>query len=288
MTGPSIKVIEPKKKVEDPTSLVEPTLEKPATPPISTEPPVVPPIEDKRDKLIESQMAVIKELKQGQQRMEQRLQDLAKPPTPPVPAPTVPTTEEKDKKFWESPSAMIQEEMKTAVEPLYEFVNKMQTGTDYDKAKDLLRDDPTFGPVLIKAESYVDALMEKQEPTIANLKAVIYGIRGAAEMGDLAGLSFKEEAAVAAADLGIVPIVPEVVTPEPPKDVDMSTVPAHLRPSAPTPPTPGAKKRTIDPNDFTENERRLARERGQSLEEYADWLEVPADQVVTTDLGKEK
>ncbi len=288
MTGPraTIKVLEPKEPPV-PTSLEEPTPKKPDTPPISTNEPPNPPTEpDKRDQLIETQNNVIREMRQAQQRLEQRIDQISQPPA--APAVPEPTTAEKDKKFWESPSAMIKEEMKTAVEPLYEFVNEMKSGTDYDRAKALLKEDPTFGPVLIKAESYVDELMKNQEPTIANLKVVLYGIRGAAEMGELDGLSFKEQAANAAADLGIVPTTPVAApteVPTQPTEVDMSTVPAHLKPSAPTPPQ-ASKKRTIDPNKFSENERRLARERGMSLEDYADWLEVPADEVVSTKIGQ--
>jgi hypothetical protein len=65
---------------------------------------------------------------------------------------------------------------------------------------------------------------------------------------------------------------------------DMAT-PPHLRPSAPA--VPGHERPTSPPlRDLTENEARLARERGMTKEAFLSWIDVPADQVVHSKIGR--
>jgi hypothetical protein len=74
--------------------------------------------------------------------------------------------------------------------------------------------------------------------------------------------------------------------PSPQRQERTVTTPAHLRPSAPAVPgaEPGNEKKEL--RTLTENEKRLARERHQSDEQFLAWLDVPPESVVFSTIGK--
>jgi hypothetical protein len=234
---------------------------------------VTEPQDDKRDKIIAAQGRVIQDFESRFQQMEQRLEAATRAPGP--------TTEELDAEFWKNPTSRIRAEMQSAVKPLEEYVKRSRGETEYERLKNKFRHDPKYGPVIDKAEAYVDSLMQNQEPTEQNLRVILYGIRGAAEFGDIDGLSFRDDAVAQATSLGITP----KPTPTEPRPVNQN-IPPHLRPSAP--PAPRGQEPVKQHRELTENERRLAREQGMTEEQYLNWLEVPPENVVTSDIGIKK
>lgn len=237
---------------EQPTAETTPSSE-PSTSPTPDTPPTSTDKEDERDSLLRQQMAIISS-------MRQQLDDLTqKSNAPPVPA--APSQDDLNKKFWEDPVSVIRHEMEAMVAPIKEQLGKTAKKDAYVELKDRFRADPRFKMVIEKAEPYIDQLMAKQQPTEANLQAVIYGIRGAAALGD-------------------VPIQFDDPTPTPtptPKKADPSMLPPHLRPSAPQAPK-GEEKKQV--RQLTELEKRLARENRMSDEEYLQMMELKPEEVV--------
>lgn len=284
MTAPKVELINdpanPKHQAPDqppdtpPTSIDEPE-------PTPTEEPKEPKEPDRRDSIIQTQQAVITEGRERIESLEERLSRLEAGPPP--------SPEEQDKKFWKNPTQTVRDilaaELKDVVAPLTDFARASQHKDAYAEIKDSLRRDPMYKDVLDRAENYVDQTVEinrkaGQEPTAESVKATILSIRGAAAMNMIPGLSFSNDAPV---------------TPKPNEDLTRQDdprmdLPAHLRPTPTTPP------RKQDPNskivervrNATENERRLAKELGMSLEDYFAGQDFRPEEVVNMVLPSEE
>lgn len=196
--------------------------------------------------------------------------------------------DEKNKRFWDNPTAVLQEALDETVKPLREFVTEVKSGTAYDKLRARYAQDPRFKSLFdnAKVAGMIDELMSKNSPTDGAMKAVIFGVRGAIELGEIPGITLetketdeqkkaresKEEDERKRASRG---------------KEDM-TIPPHLRPSSAPGPTREkedarvAKYKEMADN-ADENQRRLARENRMTLEQYFESMDVPALQVVTSD-----
>jgi hypothetical protein len=215
----------------------------------------------KQERIIAAQQSVINDYAAKFESLEKKIEAMTKPPEP--------TSQEKDAKFWSNPTQVLQEQLRQTVEPLVEFKNEYTRAQKLAQIKNQLRQDPQFASVLERAENLVDQLMTGQEPTLASVRAAIYGVRGAAEMGAIEGLSFAEQGQRAMAQQN-APINPP-----------------HVRPSAPN--TPSQKRAAPTEPNLTENERRLAREYGMTPVEYVDWRDNESTKVDDwKELGKEK
>lgn len=197
--------------------------------------------------------------------------------------------DEKNKRFWDNPTAVLQEALDETVKPLREFVTEVKSGTAYDKLRARYAQDPRFKSLFdnAKVAGMIDELMSKNSPTDGAMKAVIFGVRGAIELGEIPGITLetketdeqkkaresKEEDERKRASRG---------------KEDM-TIPPHLRPSSAPGPTREkedarvAKYKEMADN-ADENQRRLARENRMTLEQYFESMDVPALQVVTSDV----
>lgn len=197
--------------------------------------------------------------------------------------------DEKNKRFWDNPTAVLQEALDETVKPLREFVTEVKSGTAYDKLRARYAQDPRFKSLFdnAKVAGMIDELMSKNSPTDGAMKAVIFGVRGAIELGEIPGITLetketdeqkkaresKEEDERKRASRG---------------KEDM-TIPPHLRPSSAPGPTREkedarvAKYKEMADN-ADENQRRLARENRMTLEQYFESLDVPALSVVSSDV----
>lgn len=188
-----------------------------------------------------------------------------------VAAPTL-TPEEDRQRFYDEPRKIIQEELQKTIAPLTEFVRQFQGQSQLDQLKNRFKNDPRFSSMWdSNIESAVDEIMSKAEVNEANVQAAIVHAIGLRAIGQIPGAS----ASTAPAPNG---------NPVPSTRSNVAT-PPHVRPSAPLSASTAEKKKL---RSLTENERRLARENSMSDEEYLKWLEVPVDQVITTDIGRPK
>lgn len=183
-------------------------------------------------------------------------------------APPGPSQTEQDQRFWKEPTKVITEliqgEMKRTVDPINARLQRSDSETALDRAKTNLK--ARFGEDYAAMEPLIDQF-------VAN----------AAERGVAIDDAVLQTAAITAygsvqfdRKMNPKPAAPVLApTPEPVKPV----TPPHARPS--TAQIPGREApAAATTREFTENERRLMRERKMTEQQYVEWLDVPADQVV--------
>lgn len=287
--GQSGRVI---RSAESPSPTTPPTNQPPAPPteggapaqPGASVTPPTPQEPTREQRLIASQEALLREqqqelarLRQGQREIEGRVRTIENPP---------PSRESQNDRFWKDPvgvmNELIQSELKRTVEPINSYIAGQRTETAYDRMKAELR--TQFSDVWPHIEREIDRFVQataeagnEVNPQLLNVAAL--AATGAYHRGLLSS--------GAESNGGTPPAPPATppATPPVPARADMS-VPPHLRPSAPTPPgheRPQAQER----RQLTENEARLARERGMTHEQFLDWLEVPPDKVVHSKIGRQ-
>lgn len=215
------------------------------------------------------------ELTQRMREFDGRIKRVEAPPVSPA---------DMNERFWKDPVGVIHEvitqELKTTVAPLNEFVSRTRSETAYDRMKAGLK------------EQYKD-IWSRIEPSIDEF------VRGAAEKGTEVNEQLLNIAALTATGAlyrGLLPDSPAPAapsapapaalaagTPPPPSAGTAVVTPPHLRPSAPA--APGHEAPRTETRPLTENERRLARARNQTDEEYLAWLDVKPEDVVRSRIG---
>ena len=219
-------------------------------------------------KIVETQDAVIRDSANQQRNMVSELQKLRGAMTPP-PAPTDP------KQFFNNPQEevgkIVASEVEKTVAPLREMMQKLVAGTSRNDAlAEYKKQHANFD--WNKLEPVVNAMVEQANSrgvTVdkGTMDIIVLSALGMAATGQIEGAMTTPAAA------------PAPAAPAPGVPVPVIT-PPHLMPSAPPIPAPqpnGAKPTRA----LTENEARLARERGWSPEQYLSWLDVDPTQVVT-------
>ena len=181
--------------------------------------------------------------------------------------------------FWRDPAANIQrlirEETQRAVKPLYDFKTQMERQSGYDGLKNRFRADRRYAEMFPKIEALVDQLMSNADPTEQNMQLAVLSAIGTVVTGQAPGVTIG----------GPPTTTTQPTNGQPPQTTQETRVitPAHLRSSPPQPVVENAPPKL---RDLTELESRLARERGQSKEEFLQWLDVPATEVATSRIGK--
>jgi hypothetical protein len=269
MTAPP--VVDPNKPpasqpVVDPAGSTKPVIDpaKPATE-ISGQP-------SARESLL---LEEIRRIGGRQEKLEQQLAESKKPPEPSV--------ADKTKEFYDNPTKVIEEALKKTVQPLIEFRDEFKAQSAYEKLKVEFKSDPTYSAFLATpgVESAVDQLMSKNAPTPESMRAVILGVKGGIDLGIIklptTPAASGQPANQPPAPAGGAPKVPD-------------NLPPHLRPSAP--PGPADEKGDSKTSKYkamaenaNENQRRLARENGLSLEEYFEMNDVNPLDVVFSKVG---
>lgn len=194
--------------------------------------------------------------------------------------------DEKNKRFWDNPTAVLQEALNETVAPLKEFVSEVKAGTAYDKLRDRYAKDPKYKELFEnpKVASMIDEAMSKAPPTDGSMRTVLFSLRGAIELGEIPGITLKKEETQ---EEKKAREAAEETTRKARESNNRSndTLPPHLRPSsAPGPQREEEDKRVAKykqmADNADENQRRLARENRMTLEQYFESLDVPALSVV--------
>lgn len=192
-----------------------------------------------------------------------------------------PTIEESAKTFYADPMKAITEALKEAVAPLHAFKNRFESESEYGKIKKGLMVNPVYAQHLDNAEftSIIDGLINEGtksgvEVSTNMVEAAIKHTIGSIVTGDIVLMPVKGSKTM------VKGVETKVVDKELER-VDMQ-IPPYLAPSSP----PYKKVTDVKQyRDLTENEARLARERGQSKEQYLDWLEVDPADVIDSKIG---
>jgi len=191
--------------------------------------------------------------------------------------------------FWADPAANIQklirEETQRAVKPLYDFKTQMERQSGYEGLKTRFKSDPRYAEIFPKIEAMVDHMMQGAEANDQNMQLAVLSAIGTVVTGQAPGITLTPAAngGQPASASGQPPAGTPPANNQPP--AGRVITPAHLR-STPVSMQPEAT--TPATRDLTELESRLARERGQTKEEFLQWLDLPATEVATSKIGKPK
>ena len=229
-----------------------------------------------QESLLREQQQELARLRQGQRTIESRVATIENPP---------PSREDQNQRFWKDPvgvvGELIQGELKKTVDPINQYIAGQRTETAYDRMKARLKGE--YGDLWPHIEGEVDRFVQAASGAgnqinddLLNVAAL--AATGAYHRGLLGGPHSGE------APNGTPPAPPQA-PPQPAPPVSRDMTPPHLRPSAPS--VPGHERpQGRQYRDLTENEARLARERGMTKEAFLDWIEVPPDQVVHSKIGR--
>lgn len=237
--------------------------------------------------LAASQDGVIRELHQRNREQDRRLKEfdtrikgIETPPTP------KPSDEEMDERFWKQPGKsmreMIREELQATVKPLNEEISRLRGASVYDQMKEKLKGE--YSDIWGQIEPGIDDFIRNATAQGNELNQDLVNIAALTMSGAL----YRGQLRDPATGQPIKPSAPRDGSPTPPaaEEERKVTTPAHLRPSAPK--IPGREPPAKETRELSENERRLARERGWTDAQYLDWLDVPPEQVVHSDIGRKK
>lgn len=188
-----------------------------------------------------------------------------------------PTQEESAKAFYQDPVKMMKEALAEAIAPLNRFKDKFESDSEYDKIKRGLKANPTYAEHLSdpQFEAIVDELISEgqkmggevsENMVLASIKHTI----GSIAVGEIVldKKSTKEDK-----------------TETESKEEKDKVIPPYLQSSSPPFKTKGREK---EYRDLTENEARLAKERGMSKEQYLEWLVVDSNDVIDSKIGMKK
>lgn len=249
----------------------------------TTQQPVKEPSAEQR--LIAAQEAALRDQHRQITELTQRVRGIDERTRPVEPTP--PSEADLNQDFWKNPagvvSQLIKQEIKQTVAPLNEQLSRMSQTTqmsEVDRTKARVKEE--YKDIWDKIEPAIDEFLESHkrsgnDVTPQLLEVAALTATGAYHRGKL--------------QLHGVPVTPEPTptarTENPPRENrSMGDAPAHLRPSAPNAPTHD-QKQAAEVRQLTENEARLARERGMTPEQYINWLQTPPEQVIHSKIGKE-
>lgn len=200
-----------------------------------------------------------------------------------------PSVDDQNQEFWKNPvgvmNKLIQAELQKTVGPLNERLTRDSTLTAYDRAKLTLK--TQYADIWGSIEPYVDQFVQQatsqgMEVNDQLMNVAALTASGAYYRGQIPGAT-PGAPNPNPTPAPVTPATPPNPNPAPQTPASVFT-PPHLRPSAPV--IPGQEPQKVERRQLTENERRLARERKQTDEQYLDWLEVPPEGVIHSSLGK--
>lgn len=209
--------------------------------------------------------------------LSKALEEAKKPPEP--------SLQDRTKEFYDNPTKVIEAALEKTVRPLIEFRDEFKAQSAYEKLKTEFKGNPTYKAFLEQpgVENAVDQLMASNKPTPEAMRAVILGVKGGIDLGVI-DLGQGQPPTGTRPPEGNQP--PATGAPKVPDNL-----PPHLRPSAPPNPAddrardPKASKYKSLAENANENQRRLARENGLSLEEYFEMNDVDPLDVVSSKVG---
>lgn len=172
----------------------------------------------------------------------------------------IPTKDEFYDKPAESTAAIVKKLLDESLAPLKVTVQEFSRDRSYGNLRNKFSNDPRFKIMFERIGNTIDTMMSKHEPTDDNMTMVLLGLRGAADLGMLGDVTFKE-------------------TKTEDRRIE-EPVQAHLAPSgSPRPESDRAPKlRTL-----TEEEDRIRRKHGLTNEGYLKAFDGP-DEININDL----
>lgn len=196
-----------------------------------------------------------------------------------VEAPPGPSEDEVNQEFWKNPSGvmsrLIKEEMARTVGPLNERLSQQTQMSEYERTKQRLKAE--YSDIWDKIEGSVDEFVRNASAQGVEINDQVMTVAALTA----SGMYYRGQIP------GAPPAAPRAS--EPKKEEERPTTvftPPHLRPSAP--PIPGTEPAKKELRDLTENEKRLARERGMTTEQYLQWLDVPPEGVIASKIGRKE
>lgn len=196
-----------------------------------------------------------------------------------APPPTTPEEDAKD--FYRDPKRVIREVMEETVKPLNQFKDTFEGDSAYSRLKTQYKADARFASYFQRPgfEEMVDQVITQSQGngvTISNefVESVLTHTAGQIAVGTI-----KMPDPIADANPNPTP------TPGNPP-VDNRTIPPYLQPSSPPsrqPVADGPKRRQLN-----ENEDRIRREQGMSVEDWWSWQEMDSKDVVDSKVGMEE
>ena len=197
-------------------------------------------------------------------------------------APPPKTPEEEAKDFYRDPRKVIREVMEETVKPLNEFKDSFQNNDAYARVKNQFRSDPMFAPYFQRQgfEQTVDAVVNQAAQSGTQISEAFVESALTHTAGQIAVGTIQMPDPIADANVQNTPPQPGVAP------VDNRQIPPYLQPSAPpsVQRTPDGPKRRA----LTENEDRIRRENGQSVEDWWEFMEMPSTGVIDSKVGLPK
>lgn len=238
---------------------------------------VLPPTSEptREQRLLAAQEQVLRDQSRQIAEMQGRLKKMETPPPPPV--------ADLDRKFWESPTTAIQEliqnELKKTVDPINERLNGQASETAFDRAKKRLKEE--YRDIWDKIEPSIDQWARDHSAGGGELNDQLIDLAALTA----SGAYYRGKLGNSPAPVAVpTPVSTPSPTPTPAPSGGIVT-PPHLRPSAPVIPGHETPEKP-QLRDLTENEKRLARERGQTPEQYLAWIDVKPEDVVKSKIGR--
>lgn len=224
--------------------------------------------------------ALEEELRGTKQTVQELATVVSRQTTPTVEEPThrLPeiNDEEDRQRLFNSPRALIREELTTQLAPVLELVDMFKKDSKFKALDVKFAADARFAEIM-KDQAIVDAVHQMLEVPGTPVNEQTY----AASLISAVGLK---------AINALPNSAPTTTTPTPTRTeitpVPTNPTPPVIRPSAPPAPSNPNNPKSREPN---ENERRIMRENNfKTVEEYDQWMNLPSRQVVTTTLGREQ
>lgn len=190
-----------------------------------------------------------------------------------------PSEAEMNQEFWKNPTGvmnrLIKDELNRTVGPLNERLSRESAMSEYDRAKLKLKEQ--YSDIWDQISPSIDAFINQATSQGVELNEQLMNVAALTASGML----YRGQIP------GVSPVKKEEPNPtkEEGKPATVFT-PPHLRPSAPM--IPGAEPEKKEHRQLSENERRIARERRLTDEQYLAWLDVPPEEVVRSRIGKEE
>ena len=191
-----------------------------------------------------------------------------------------PTTPEEDAKaFYRDPKAVIREVMEETVAPLNAFKNSFESNDAYTRLKTQFKADPRFAAYFQRAgfEQTIDAVVNQAAQNGTPISEMFVESALTHTAGQIAVGTVQMPDPIADANVQNTPPQPGVAP------VDNRQIPPYLQPSAP----PSVQRTNDGPKrrQLTENEDRIRRENGQTVEDWWEFMEMPSTGVIDSKVG---
>lgn len=186
------------------------------------------------------------------------------------------TPDEAAKEFYKNPRKVIQEIMDESVAPLNQFKDSFQTDSKYAELKSQFKADPRYAAYFQRQgfEGMIDQVVGQAIKNGGQVTPLFVESAITHTVGQIAVGTVAMPDPIADANRQEEPVL------------DNRQIPPYLQPSAPPqrkPASDGPKRRQL-----SENEDRIRRENGQSLEDWWAFMEMDSKDVISSRVGLEE